>query len=161
MYIIIIDVIIIIAAVIIIISATERSESHAIHSWYMCYLSKNKLHWNQKTKNNVILSVGNVYHVQWSMHAFTRFLMFDVTQWRLPVSWKWFTRWDIVNLFGTGELGNVSLNPLNKNEVPGSVWQWTLVALVKKTSLHFDCWKTTDGLVWAGYNMTWPAWALV
>jgi hypothetical protein len=34
-------------------------------------------------------------------------------------------------------------------------------ALVKKTSLHFDCLKTIDGLVRAGYNMTWPAWALV
>jgi hypothetical protein len=37
--------------------------------------------------------------------------------------------------------------------MPGSVRQWTLVALVKKTS--FDCWKTTDGLARAGYNMTW------
>jgi hypothetical protein len=30
--------------------------------------------------------------------------------------------------------------------MPGSVPQWTIFALVKKTSLHFDCWKTTDGL---------------
>jgi hypothetical protein len=50
---------------------------------------------------------------------------------------------------------------LSKNEMSGSVRQWTLVALVKKTSLHLDCWKTTDGLARAGYNMTWPAWALV
>jgi hypothetical protein len=35
---------------------------------------------------------------------------------------------------------------LSKNEMPGSVRQWTLVALVKKTSLRFDCWKKTDGL---------------
>jgi hypothetical protein len=45
--------------------------------------------------------------------------------------------------------------------MPGSVRQWTLVALVRKTSLQFDCWKTTVGLARAGYNMTWPAWALV
>jgi hypothetical protein len=25
----------------------------------------------------------------------------------------------------------------------------------KKTSLHFDCWKATDGLARAGYSMTW------
>jgi hypothetical protein len=49
---------------------------------------------------------------------------------------------------------------LSKNEMPGSVRQWILVTLVKKTSLHFDCWKTTDGLARAGYNMTWSAWAL-
>jgi hypothetical protein len=45
--------------------------------------------------------------------------------------------------------------------MPGSVRQWTLVSLVKKTSVHFDCWKTTDRPARAGYNMTWPAWALV
>jgi hypothetical protein len=50
---------------------------------------------------------------------------------------------------------------LIKNEMPGSVRQWTLVAPVKKTSLHFVCWKTTDGLARTGYNMTWPAWAVV
>jgi hypothetical protein len=49
---------------------------------------------------------------------------------------------------------------LSKNEMPGSVRQWTLIALVKKTSLHFDCRKTTDGLARAGYNVTWPVWAL-
>jgi hypothetical protein len=32
-------------------------------------LSKNKLHWNHKTKNNVILSVGNVHHVQQCMYS--------------------------------------------------------------------------------------------
>jgi hypothetical protein len=35
----------------------------------MFCLSKNKLHRNQKTKNNVILGVGNVYHVQQDMHS--------------------------------------------------------------------------------------------
>jgi hypothetical protein len=82
----------------------------------------------------------------------------------LPVSRKRFSRWDTVDLFGTGESGNVSQNHsgnLSKNEMTGSVRQWTLVAVMKKTSLHFDCFKTTDGLARAGYNMTWPAWALV
>jgi hypothetical protein len=50
---------------------------------------------------------------------------------------------------------------LSKNEMPCSVRQWTLVALVKKISLHFDCLMTTDGLARAGYKMAWPAWALV
>jgi hypothetical protein len=45
---------------------------------------------------------------------------------------------------------------LSKNEMPGTVQKWTLVAPVKKTFL-----KTTDGLEWAGCNMIWPAWALV
>jgi hypothetical protein len=44
--------------------------------------------------------------------------------------------------------------------MPGSVRQWKLVALEKKTSLHLDCWKITDGLAQAGCNMTWPAWAI-
>jgi hypothetical protein len=42
---------------------------------------------------------------------------------------------------------------LYKNEIASSVRQWTLVALVKKTSLHCECWKTADGLTRAGYNM--------
>jgi hypothetical protein len=42
----------------------------------------------------------------------------------------------------------------SKTEMPGRVRQWTLVTLVKKTSLHFDCWKTTDGPARAGYNMS-------
>jgi hypothetical protein len=50
---------------------------------------------------------------------------------------------------------------LSKKEMPGSVRQWTLVALEKKASLHLDFWKETDALPRAGYNMTWPAWALV
>jgi hypothetical protein len=45
--------------------------------------------------------------------------------------------------------------------MPGSVRQWTFFALVKKTSLHFECWKATDRLVRAGYNMTWPPWDLI
>jgi hypothetical protein len=49
----------------------------------------------------------------------------------------------------------------SKNEMPGSIRQWTFIALVKKTSLHFDCLKTTDGLAQVRNNMTWPAWALV
>jgi hypothetical protein len=54
----------------------------------------------------------------------------------LPVSRKRFTRRDIVYLFGIGESRNVSLTHSgkeSKNDKPGSVRQWTLVALVKKT----------------------------
>jgi hypothetical protein len=32
-------------------------------------LSKNKLHWSQKTKNNVMLYVGNVHRVQRCVHS--------------------------------------------------------------------------------------------
>jgi hypothetical protein len=50
-------------------------------------LSKNKLHWNQKTKNNVILSVGSVHCIQWCMHSlFSSCLMQpgeEFLQWRL------------------------------------------------------------------------------
>jgi hypothetical protein len=90
------------------------------------------------------------------MHAFTLFLMFDATQWRVPMSQKRFTRRDTVDLFAQE---NREMYPFShfgkfrKNEMPGSVRQWTLVALVRKTSLHFDCWKTTDGLERAGYNI--------
>jgi hypothetical protein len=49
--------------------STGWSKSHATHSWHMLYLSKNKLHWNQKTKNNVVLSVGNVHRVHSFPHV--------------------------------------------------------------------------------------------
>jgi hypothetical protein len=76
----------------------------------------------------------------------------------LPMSWTWFTRWDIVSLFGTGELGNVSLNPFwqSKNEMPGSVWQWTLVALVRK---KHPCTSTIERhmMDWHKQVTTWRA----
>jgi hypothetical protein len=50
---------------------------------------------------------------------------------------------------------------LNKNEMPNNGRQQTLIALVKKTSLHLDYWKATGRLEPAGYNMIWPAWATV
>jgi hypothetical protein len=49
---------------------------------------------------------------------------------------------------------------LSTNEMPGGIRQWTLVALVKKTSWHFDCLKKNNGLARAVYNITWHAWAL-
>jgi hypothetical protein len=77
---------------------------------------KNKLHWNQKTKSNGFLSAGNAHRVQRCMHSPRlsslntegrpeRFLSCT-----LPVSRKRFTRRDTVDLFGTGESGNASLN---------------------------------------------------
>jgi hypothetical protein len=97
------------------------------------------------------------------MYAFTLFLVFDATRWRVSVSQKRFTRRDIVDLFGTGESGNVFLN---------SFWQVRTrcqVVFDNEHSLHlwkrYPCtstvWKTTDGLARAGCNMTWPAWTLV
>ncbi|KDR14585.1 Msx2-interacting protein [Zootermopsis nevadensis] len=56
-----------------------------------------------------------------------RSLVFDVTERVVPVSRKRFTRRDIVDLFGAGEMGNVSLN---------SSWQVKLFDDVKKASMH-------------------------
>jgi hypothetical protein len=66
------------------VSDTEWSKSHTTHSWHKFYLSKNKLHWNQKTKNNVIFSVGNLHLIQRCMYSLllTLLLMFDATWWR-------------------------------------------------------------------------------
>jgi hypothetical protein len=60
------------------------------------------------------------------MHAFPPFLMSDSTRSGVPVSRKRFIRRDIVDLFGAGQSGNVSLThsgKLSKNEMPGSVRQ--------------------------------------
>jgi hypothetical protein len=46
-------------------------KSYATHSWHMFCLSKNNLHWNQKTKkkNNVIQSVENLHCAQRCIHS--------------------------------------------------------------------------------------------
>jgi hypothetical protein len=102
------------------------------------------------------------------MHAITVFLMSDATRWRVSACFLYHRNGspdEILSIFLAQE--NQEMYPktqsgkLSKNEMPSSVQQWTLVAFVKKTSLHIDCLKTTDGLARAGYNMTWPAWALV
>jgi hypothetical protein len=66
---------------------TGWSESHATHSWHMFYLSKNKVHWNQKPKNNVILNLRNVHCVHRCMRSlFSSCLMQpgeEFLQWRL------------------------------------------------------------------------------
>jgi hypothetical protein len=93
------------------VSNTEWSKSHATHSWHMFYLSKNKLHLNQKTKKK-----KQCYIKCWKSPP--RSIPSLNTEGRpeqflscaLPVSRKRFTRRDIVNLFGTGESGNVSQN---------------------------------------------------
>jgi hypothetical protein len=67
----------------------------------------------------------------------------------------------------TGKSGNVSLKSFWQVE-----WEWDARQCstmnthehslrLWKLYLHFDCWKTIDGLARAGYNMTWPDWALV
>jgi hypothetical protein len=143
----------------IIMVTTGWSRSHAAHSWHMFHLSKNKLHWNKKKTKFWKCPPRS------AMHAFNLFPMFDATRWRVPVSWKRFTRPRYCRFVWNRRIGKcipkTRPGKLSKNEMPGSVRQWTLVALVKKTSLHLDCWKTADGLARAGYNMTWPAWALV
>jgi hypothetical protein len=48
---------------------TEWSKSPATKSWHMFCVPENKLHWNQETKNNVILSVGNAHRFQRCMHS--------------------------------------------------------------------------------------------
>jgi hypothetical protein len=70
---------------------------------------KSKLHLNRKTKAQCYIKCCKC-PPRSAMHAFTLFLMFDATWWRVPVSRKRFTRRDIVGLFGTVESGNVSLN---------------------------------------------------
>jgi hypothetical protein len=108
---------------------TGWSKSHAKHSLHMFYLSE--LNYNEIRKQKTMLKCWKC-PPRSAMHAITIFLMFDATRWRVSVSRKRFTRRDIVDLFGTEESG-------------GSVRRWTLV-LVKKTSLHFDSWGTTNGL---------------
>jgi hypothetical protein len=98
-----------------------------------------------------------------AMHAFTLFLTSDATRWRVSAvtfemhisvfrtsSWHRRTRKWTLNSFWQVE-----------NEMPGGVRQWTLVALVKNTSFHFDHFKTTEELARASYNITWPSSALV
>jgi hypothetical protein len=138
------------------LESTEWSRSIPFLTHVMFYLSKNKWLWNKKTKKQCYIKCWKCPS-HFAMHAFTLFLMFDATWWSVLVSRKQYTRRYIVGLFGTGESGNVSQNSsgmLSKNEMLGSFRQWTLFAFVKNTFLHFDCWKTTDGLARAGY-MTW------
>jgi hypothetical protein len=77
--------------------------------------AKNKLHWNQRGKKQCYIKCRKC--VPRSVSSLNtegrpeRFLSCT-----LPVSWKRFTRRDTVDLFGTGESGNVSLN---------SFWQLT------------------------------------
>jgi hypothetical protein len=65
----------------------------------------------------------------------------------LAVSRKRLTRRDTVSLFGTRQSENVSVThsrKLSKSETPGNVQQRTLVALVKKTSVHLDYSMTAE-----------------
>jgi hypothetical protein len=101
------------------------------------------------------------WYRRWESHAFTLFLMIDATRRRVSAGTGTVRR--------TRGLAQPSRemypwshsSKLSRNGMPGSVRQGTVVVLIKKTSLHFNCWKTTDGLAQAGYNVTWPAWDLV
>jgi hypothetical protein len=89
-------------------TSTEWSKSHATHYWHMFYLSKNKLHLNQKKKTMLyyVLEMSTAFSDA-CIHSFPHVWCNPVKflQWR-----KRFTRRDIVDLCGTGESGNVSLN---------------------------------------------------
>jgi hypothetical protein len=118
-----------------------------------------KMNYIENRKREIML-----YSVLWVPFAFTFFLTFDATRWRAAVSRKWFSSRDIVDLFGTEESRNASLNSFwqvrTRCQVAG-VRHSTFVALVKNKSLQFQCLKTTDGLARAGYNMTWPVWTFM
>jgi hypothetical protein len=137
------------------------------NSWHMFYLLKNKLHWNQETENTVILSVGNVHRVQRCVHSlFSSCLMqrncFWPARFLCPGNGSPYEIFSICLAQENREMfPETNSGKLSKNEMPRIFRQRTLVALVKKTSLHFNCWKTTDELARAGYNMTWSALALV
>jgi hypothetical protein len=116
--------------------------------WHMFYLSKNKLHWNQKTKNNVILSVGNVHHALQCMHSlFSSCLMEPGEELLCHRN----SSPDEILLICLAQ-ENHEMYPwthsgmLSKNEMPGSVRQWTLRELVKKDILAHrllkDNWRT-------------------
>lgn len=69
------------------------------------------------------------------------FVMSDPDPCRLSLPLKWFIRRNNVDLFRTGEWGNVSkchFGKLHKNDMPSSVRQRIFVARVKKIFVHFD-----------------------
>jgi hypothetical protein len=109
---------------------------------------------NRATKT--MSSVGNVHRIRQCVRSlFSSCLMQPIdecVQWRKRFSRRALEDREMHCLTPS--------NMLNKNEVQGNVRQRTLVALVKNASLHVDCWKTADGLEWAGYDVTWRAWAL-
>jgi hypothetical protein len=111
----------------------------------------------RKQKNNVIYSFGNVHRGQRCMHSLSSLCscVTETVHQTRYCRFVWHKR--IAKCIPKTRSGKLS-----KNEMPDSVRHWTLVAIVKKkTSLHFDRWETTERLAWAGYNMTWPAWALL
>jgi hypothetical protein len=81
------------------------------HSNHMFCLSKNKLHWNLKTKTVLCDMFLSVHHVQHAcIHSFSSCMMQpgkDFLQWPEIVHQ---TRY--YQLFGTGESGSASLNSL-------------------------------------------------
>jgi hypothetical protein len=64
-------------------NTTGWSKSHAINSWRIFCLSKNKFHWNQKTKTMLSQIKCWKFPSRSAVHAFTPFFMFDATRWRV------------------------------------------------------------------------------
>jgi hypothetical protein len=73
-------------------------ESHAAHFRNTFYLPKNKLLWNDKTKQHQIKCCK--CPPRSAMHSFTRCFTSVAARWRVSVSWNWFTSRD-VDLFGS------------------------------------------------------------
>jgi hypothetical protein len=134
-----------------------------------CFICQkiNYIEIRKQKKNNVILSVGNVHHIQQSMHSLFSSCLMQLNGFCLahfPCHGNSSPdeilliclAQEIWEMYPWTNSGNLS-----KNEMPGNVWHWTLIALVKKTSLHFECLKKTDRLALAGYNMMWSMWILV
>jgi hypothetical protein len=129
-------------------------ESHAIHFIYQ------RINYT-KIRKNILLIVRNVHSVRWSTHSLFSscfmhiggvYCFMETVQQTRHSRFVWH-----------GRIGNPQTNSgkLSKNVISDSIRQWTLFVPVKKTSLHFGCWKTTDGLRPAGYNTTWLAWTVV
>jgi hypothetical protein len=111
----------------------------------MFFLSKNKLHWNQKTKNNVILSVGNVHCVQRCMHAlFSSCLMQSDEEFLCHGNGSPDEIFSICLVQENQEVYPwTHSGKLSKKEMPDSVWQWTLVKKgILALRLFEDNWRT-------------------
>jgi hypothetical protein len=77
----------------------------------MFYLKQ--INYTEIKKNNVVQSVENVHLIQRCINALSMYSLFSsclIQPGIVSVSRKRFTRRDTVDLFGTGELGNVPLN---------------------------------------------------
>jgi hypothetical protein len=141
--------------------STEWSRSHAAHSWHVLLVKKIKyIEIRKKFMLYLVLAMSLMFSDA-CIHTFPHVWCNLVKS--LCNNRKWFTKRSTANLFGTGELENISLNSFWQVIRTGChvVFSNEHSVLLWKTSLHFDCWKATHWLAWASYSMMWPAWAVV